>query len=91
MRRNIGTPLRINKRAAPEGSGFWDFATENSYVRSRQGATAPDRERNGVNEGANEQTLFKMASEKGLRPYYHDGAEKVLLGITSAEEVLQAS
>jgi len=47
--------------------------------------------RKGVNDGANEQVLFKMASEKGLRPYHHDGAEKVLLGITSAEEVLQAS
>jgi type II secretory ATPase GspE/PulE/Tfp pilus assembly ATPase PilB-like protein len=47
--------------------------------------------RKAVNEGANEQVLLKMASGKGLRSYYCDGAEKILLGITSVEEVMQAS
>ena len=44
-----------------------------------------------LNEGANEQVLAKMAAGKGLRSYYCDGAEKILLGITSVEEVIQAS
>jgi len=47
--------------------------------------------RKALNEGANEQVLLKMASGKGLRSYYCDGAEKILLGITSVEEVMQAS
>jgi general secretion pathway protein E len=47
--------------------------------------------RKAVNDGANEQVLLKMASGKGLRSYYCDGAEKILLGITSVEEVMQAS
>jgi general secretion pathway protein E len=47
--------------------------------------------RKALNEGANEQVLSKMASAKGLRSYYCDGAEKILLGITSVEEVMQAS
>ena len=47
--------------------------------------------RRALNEGANEQVFSKMASKKGLRSYHCDGAEKILLGITSVEEVLQAS
>jgi type II secretory ATPase GspE/PulE/Tfp pilus assembly ATPase PilB-like protein len=47
--------------------------------------------RRAVNEGVSEQVLTKMATEKGLRSYYCDGAEKVLLGVTSVEELLQAS
>ena len=47
--------------------------------------------RRALNEGANEQVLAKMAAGKGLRSYYCDGAEKILLGITSVEEVIQAS
>ena len=47
--------------------------------------------RKALNEGANEQVLAKMAAGKGLRSYYCDGAEKILLGITSVEEVMQAS
>ncbi len=47
--------------------------------------------RKAVNEGTNEQVLTKMATEKGLRSYYCDGAEKVLLGVTSVEELMQAS
>jgi len=47
--------------------------------------------RKALNEGANEQVLTKLAAGKGLRSYYCDGAEKILLGITSVEEVMQAS
>jgi type II secretory ATPase GspE/PulE/Tfp pilus assembly ATPase PilB-like protein len=47
--------------------------------------------RKALNEGANEQVLAKMATGKGLRSYYCDGAEKILLGITSVDEVMQAS
>lgn len=47
--------------------------------------------RKALNEGVNEQVFSKMASKKGLRSYYCDGAEKILLGITSVEEVMQAS
>ncbi len=47
--------------------------------------------RKAVNEGANEQVLAEMAARKGLRPYREDGVEKILSGITSVEEVIQAS
>jgi type II secretory ATPase GspE/PulE/Tfp pilus assembly ATPase PilB-like protein len=47
--------------------------------------------RKAINDGANEQVLGEIATRKGLRPYREDGAEKVLGGITSAEEVIQAS
>jgi general secretion pathway protein E len=46
--------------------------------------------RTAVTDGTDEQTLFVLASKKGLRSYYDDGAEKVLKGITTAEEVIQA-
>jgi len=47
--------------------------------------------RKAVNDGANEQVLSEMAGRKGLRPYREDGAEKILMGITTVEEVIQAS
>ncbi|HUJ08568.1 MAG TPA: GspE/PulE family protein [Verrucomicrobiae bacterium] len=47
--------------------------------------------RRAVTDSVDEQTLFVLASEKGLRSYYDDGADKVLSGITSVEEVLRAS
>jgi general secretion pathway protein E len=47
--------------------------------------------RKAVNEGANEQILLEIASRKGLRPYREDGVEKVLSGITSVEDVIQAT
>jgi len=47
--------------------------------------------RRALNDGADEHMLLKLASGRGLRSYYCDGAEKVLLGITSVEEVAQAS
>jgi general secretion pathway protein E len=47
--------------------------------------------RKAVNEGANEQELSHLAAKKGLRPYREDGVEKILSGITSVEDVIQAS
>ncbi len=47
--------------------------------------------RKAVNDGANEQVLMEIATRKGLRPYREDGAEKVLSGITSVEDVIQAT
>jgi general secretion pathway protein E len=44
-----------------------------------------------INDGGNEQTLVELASRKGLEPYREDGMEKVLGGITTVEEVIQAS
>jgi general secretion pathway protein E len=50
-----------------------------------------DELRQAVNTGAGEAALTEMAREKGLSSFRVNGAEKVLLGITSVEEVLQAS
>jgi general secretion pathway protein E len=47
--------------------------------------------RKAVTDALDEQSLFIMASEKGLRSYYDDGGDKVLSGITSVEEVIHAS
>ena len=46
--------------------------------------------RRAITDGADEQTLFTMAAERGLRSYYDDGAEKVIQGITTVEDVIQA-
>ena len=46
--------------------------------------------RQAVNSDAGEDELARLARTKGFRGYREDGAEKVLLGITSVEEVLQA-
>lgn len=46
--------------------------------------------RKAVSDGADEAALAALASEKGFRSYRYDGAEKVLLGVTTVEEVLQA-
>ncbi len=44
-----------------------------------------------IAEGATEQELFKKAVEKGMRPMFIDGMEKVMEGITSTEEVLRVT
>ena len=46
--------------------------------------------RDAVNAGTAEDAFARLARTKGYRSYREDGAEKVLLGITSVEEVLQA-
>ncbi len=47
--------------------------------------------RGGISDGLGERELFAMAKEKGFRGYQQDGAEKVLMGITTVEEVLEAN
>jgi general secretion pathway protein E len=47
--------------------------------------------RTAVNEGAPHQRLQELATRKGYRSYREDGAEKVMRGFTSVEEVLRAS
>lgn len=46
--------------------------------------------RKAVSEGADEDQVKVMAQERGFRSYRYDGAEKVLLGVTTVEEVLGA-
>ena len=43
-----------------------------------------------VGEGIDEPTLAAMAAQRGFQSYRQDGAMKVLLGVTTVEEVLQA-
>ena len=47
--------------------------------------------RSAINEGASQQTLFEIARRKGFRIYRQDGMDKIEKGITTVEEVLQAS
>ena len=44
-----------------------------------------------INEGASQQAQFKLVRDKGFRTYREDGADKVIKGITTIEEVLSAS
>jgi len=46
--------------------------------------------RRAVGEGIDESSLEAMVVERGFRSYRFDGAEKILQGITTVEEVLQA-
>jgi general secretion pathway protein E len=66
----------------------------NTGFRGRTGVfellVIDDEIRKAVSEGADEDALAKVATEKGFRSYRYDGAEKVLLGVTTVEEVLQA-
>jgi type II secretory ATPase GspE/PulE/Tfp pilus assembly ATPase PilB-like protein len=50
-----------------------------------------DELRQAVNAGEDETALMDRARAKGFSSFRVNGAEKVLLGITSVEEVLQAS
>jgi general secretion pathway protein E len=50
-----------------------------------------DEFRAAFSEGRDEAGLTALAVGRGFRNYRHDGAEKVLMGITTAEEVLRAS
>lgn len=47
--------------------------------------------RQAVSAGRNEQAILELAKMKGFRGYREDGAGKVLAGITSVEEILQAT
>jgi general secretion pathway protein E len=50
-----------------------------------------DELRHAVNTGENEASLAEIALAKGFSTFRVNGAEKVMLGITSVEEVLQTS
>jgi general secretion pathway protein E len=47
--------------------------------------------RRAIHDGIDQQQLRKMAEEQGCRPYREDGVAKLLNGVTTADEVLQAS
>ena len=47
--------------------------------------------RRAVNSAAGEHELTEIAQRKGNRGYHADGVDKLLQGITSAEEILQAT
>ena len=47
--------------------------------------------RNGVNNGPADDTFIKLARSKGFQSYREEAAQKVLLGVTSVEEVLKAN
>ncbi len=49
-----------------------------------------DELRQTVNAGTGEEALLELARTKGYRSYREDGAQKVLLGVTTVEEALQA-
>ncbi len=50
-----------------------------------------DEVRKAVGDGLGETALLELVKAKGFRSYRHDGAEKVLMGLTTVEEVLEAS
>jgi general secretion pathway protein E len=50
-----------------------------------------DEFRRALGEGADETLVNELAAQRGFRNYRYDGAEKALLGVTTVEEVLQAS
>ena len=47
--------------------------------------------RNGVNTGPADDAFIKLARSKGFQSYREEAAQKVLLGVTSVEEVLKAN
>jgi general secretion pathway protein E len=47
--------------------------------------------RRAIGEGLDEAGLLEMATQRGFRSYRYDGAEKVLLGITTVNEIIQAA
>ena len=47
--------------------------------------------RRAINEKKSQQDQFEIARAKGFRNYREDGADKILAGITSVDEVLSAS
>jgi general secretion pathway protein E len=50
-----------------------------------------DAFRKAIYTGTDQPRLLELAREQGYRPYREDGVDKILNGITTAEEVLQAS
>ncbi len=50
-----------------------------------------DALRKAIGEGMDAVSIAAMAEERGFRSYRYDGAEKIMLGITTVEEVIQAN
>ncbi|HEY8899861.1 MAG TPA: GspE/PulE family protein [Chthoniobacterales bacterium] len=50
-----------------------------------------DEFRRIIGENADEATVSQLALERGFKSFRYDGAEKVLMGITTVDEVIQAS
>jgi general secretion pathway protein E len=68
---------------------------DNTGYRGRTGIfellVMNDSLRRAIDEDASEQTFWELASKKGFHSYREDGVQKILSGVTSVEEVLQAS
>ena len=47
--------------------------------------------RRAIAEGADEETLAAAAAEKGFHSFHYTGAQKILAGITTVEELLQTA
>ena len=47
--------------------------------------------RKAINDGVSQQDLFQIAFKNGFHNYHEDGADKILAGVTTVEEVIQAS
>jgi len=69
-------------------------ACDNTGYQGRTGVfellVLDDELRRTVNEGVSQQQLAAVASKRGYRSYRQDGADKILRGLTTVEEVLQA-
>lgn len=50
-----------------------------------------DALRKAIGEGMDGVSITALAEERGFRSYRYDGAEKIMLGITTVEEVIQAN
>jgi type II secretory ATPase GspE/PulE/Tfp pilus assembly ATPase PilB-like protein len=47
--------------------------------------------RRAINESASQQAQFELVRKKGFRTYREEGADKLVAGITTIDEILQAS
>ena len=47
--------------------------------------------RKAITDGLGQQELTELAMKTGYRPYRQDGVDRILSGVTTVEEVLQAS
>jgi general secretion pathway protein E len=84
--------------ALPEGRTIYREskcdACDNSGFQGRTGIfellVLDEELRRVVNEGVSQQQLVEIASKKSYRSYREDGVDKILRGLTTVEEVLQA-
>lgn len=89
---DIGVTLPVGKLIyRSKGCG----ACDNTGYQGRTGIfellVVDEELRNMINEGSSQQAQSKYLRDKGFRSYREDGADKVIKGITSIEEVLSAS